>query len=435
MLHCHLESYTSPVANDMKDNMYVDNVISGCDQETEVVHYYEEARSIMKEANFNLRSWATNSPLLREQTEEDQTSDSNTVVNILGLRWGPLHDTLHLTPKETILPPSQHVSKCNVLQVSSKTYDPLGYLSPVTVKAKLLIQELWQKKLEWDELLPTDLTIKWNDIAGDIQEASKLILPRCFFPQYRTDAHPIYLHVFADASPMAYGTVANISTGDQSSFVMVKSRVAPLKTLTLPQLELMAALICTRLAHFISGALKSRFPNLIIKMWSDSEIVLHWLYSTKPLKQFLANRTQEIKKLFPVTVWNHCPTHDNPADLLTRGINTTHLHASSLWKHGPQWLPFEKQWPSWTHLKILHLQLSDPTEMDNTDTVTTKVNATADGATQTDPVEKELGIHHVINASRYSTLSKLLAVTSIRFPICQELTEPCVTSSGTTVCT
>ena len=120
-----------------------------------------------------------------------------------------------------------------------------------------------------------------------------------------------------------------------------------------------------------------KIPNLIVKMWSDSEIVLHWLHSTKPLKQFLANCTQEIKKLFPVTVWNHCPTHDNPADLLTRGINTTELQASSLWKHGPQWLPFEEQWPSWNHSKILHL--------DDTDTVTAKVNTTTDGATQRRP--------------------------------------------------
>ena len=331
-------------------------------------------------------------------------------MKILGLRWDQLYDTLHLAPKEIILPPSQHVSKRDVLQVSSKTYDPLGYLSPVTAKAKLLIQELWQKELEWDEPIPADLTIKWNDIDGGIQEASKLVLPRCFLPQCRIDTHPIYLHVFADASPKAYGAVAYISSGDQSSLVMAKSCVAPWKTLTLPQLVLIAALICTRLADFVSEALRSRFLNLIVKMWSDSEIALHWLHSTKPLRQFLANRTQEIKKLFPVTVWNHCPTHDNSADLLTRGINTTELQASSLWKHGPQWLRFEEQWPSWNHSKILRL--------DDTDTLTAKVNTTTDGATQTDPVEKEPGnrrieIQHTFQAT---------CCNSIRFPICQELT-------------
>ena len=144
------------------------------------------------------------------------------------------------------------------------------------MKAKLFIQELWQRKLEWDEPLPTELEAKWDDIAQDIQEASKLVLPRCFFSQVQSKAQPIYLHVFADASPKAYGAVAYISTGDQYSLVMSKSRVAPLKKLTLPQLELMAASISTRLAHFVAEALNSRFPNLTVHLWSDSEIVLHW---------------------------------------------------------------------------------------------------------------------------------------------------------------
>lgn len=266
-----------------------------------------------------------------------------------------------------VLPCSQPTSKHDVLQLAPKTYDPLGFISPVTVKAKLLIQELWQRKLEWDEPLPTELDAKWDDIAQDIQEAGKLVLPRCFFSQVQSKAQPIYLHVFADACPKAYGAAAYISNGNQSLLVMPKSLVA-LKKLTLPQLELMAALICTRLAHFVVEALKSRFPNLTVHLWSDSEIVLHWLHSSKPLKQFITNRTKEmITALFPVTVWNHCPTHENPADLLSRGITTTQPHTSSLWQHGSHWLPLVKQWPSWNSSKILHLHLRDIANAEDTD--------------------------------------------------------------------
>ena len=109
-----------------------------------------------------------------------------------------------------------------------------------------------------------------------------------------------YLHVFADASPKVNGAVSYITSGNQCSLVMAKSRVGPLKKLTLPQLELMAALTGARLASFVSQALKSRCPNLKVKLWSDSEIVLHWLSSSKPLKQFVANRTNEIKGMFPI---------------------------------------------------------------------------------------------------------------------------------------
>lgn len=157
----------------------------------------------------------------------------------------------------------------------------------------------------------------------------------------------LQLHVFADPSPKAYGTVDYISNGDQSSLIMSKSRVAPLKKLTLPKLKLMAASICTRLAHFVAEALKISFSNFVVHRWSLCEIVLHWLHSSKPPKQFIANRTKEIKALLPVSVRNHCPTHENPADLLNHGITTTQLHTSSIWQYGPQWLPLVEQWPSW----------------------------------------------------------------------------------------
>ena len=138
---------------------------------------------------------------------------------------------------------------------------------------------------------------------------------------------------------------------------MAKSRVAPLKKLTLPQLELMAALTGARLASFVSQTLKSWYSNLKVQLWSDSEIVLHWLSSSKPLKQFVANRIKEIKGMFSIPQWNHCRTADNPADLLTRGISANQLQNSSFWKHGPQWPLSESQWPHWKPSQVLHLNL------------------------------------------------------------------------------
>ena len=128
-LHHHLEGYSTPVAEDIRNNMYVDNVISGCDQETDIISYYQESRSIMNAANFNLRSWACNSPQLREKAEQDQTADTSPVVNILGLRWHPVQDTLSLTPQKPYQPSDQPITKRCVLQISSKTYDPLGLSS------------------------------------------------------------------------------------------------------------------------------------------------------------------------------------------------------------------------------------------------------------------------------------------------------------------
>ena len=126
--------------------------------------------------------------------------------------------------------------------------------------------------------------------------------------------------MFADASPKAYGAVAYIRQGNQIAFVMAKTRVAPLKKLSLPKLELMAAKVGANLAAFFQNSLTKNFPNLQVFLWSDSQIVLHWLHSSKTLPQFVSNRIQEIKGLFPPSIWRYCPTSDNPADLLTRGV-------------------------------------------------------------------------------------------------------------------
>ena len=129
---------------------------------------------------------------------------------------------------------------------------------------------------------------------------------------------------------------------------MAKSRVAPLKKRTLPQLEVMAALIGARMAHFIQQTLQKCFSSLSIHMWSDSQIVLHWLNSGKPLPQFVANRKKEIKQLCPASCWHYCSTCDNPADLLTRGITSSQLQSSTIWLKGHSWLTSENQWPAWS---------------------------------------------------------------------------------------
>ena len=152
---------------------------------------------------------------------------------------------------------------------------------------------------------------------------------------------------FVDASPKAYGAVAYLTNKNQSSFIMPKSRVAPLKKITLPQLELMAAVIGTRSANFLSHSLSSRYLNLTIKQWSDSEIVLHSINSNKSLMQFITHRITEIKNLFPASTWNHCPADQNPADLLTHGITPSQLQSSSLWLNGPKRLLQESAWQTW----------------------------------------------------------------------------------------
>ena len=148
MLHAtinlHLRKFQSYVAEDIQRNIYVDNIISGCDTETQLVHYYTKARDIMSQANFNLRSWASNSTILQQIATADKTIDHNTTVQILGLLWNTCTDKMSLTPKS--LPASNIVSERSVLHDSSQIFDPLGWATPVSIRAKIHYRKYGSKK-------------------------------------------------------------------------------------------------------------------------------------------------------------------------------------------------------------------------------------------------------------------------------------------------
>ena len=397
VLQHHLKQHTSAMSHDMQANLYVDNVISGCDTEQEAVKYYKEARTIMSSANFNLQSWSSNSAELKAIATQENAYDDSTSVNILGLRWNPTTDKISLAAKSSVLAHDDLITKREVLQDLSKIYDPLGFIAPVVIRAKMLMQKLWQLKVTWDEPLNDDLQAEWKHIATDLKNAKQFSVSRCYFNARIT--HPS-IHCFADASQHAYGAIVFLIQDNQASFVIAKTRVAPLKTLTIPRLELMAALVAIRLTHFVLDAIPAYDPPTFI--WSDSQIVLHWVRSQKPLPTFVRHRVIEMKSLLPNATWNYCPTAENPADLLSRGTTTEVLTSSSLWQHGPKWLPTPNKWPSSQLPPIPPLVLAA--------TVATEFVPTV-------PTLPDTGLHCIILIDRHSTLCKLLAVTAyvIRF--------------------
>ena len=395
-LHYHLSKYRSTIAHDMLTNLYVDNIVSGCQSVEEAHHYYHMARSVMKDAQFNLRSWASNSQVITDEAAKEGVRDDTNPVNVLGLQWNTQTDSLSLSTKSPIPAATSLVTKRDVLRESSKIFDPLGLLSPVTIKAKTFMQRLWQNNIHWDELLADDVQQQWLHIARDIQESMDVVIPRQYFTKSMASSQPHQLHVFADASPVAYGAVAFLCQDNDVSFVMAKSRVAPLKQLTLPKLELMGALTAAKLCEFISKALTHLTCST--HFWTDSQIVLHWLRGEKRNNVFVAHHVTEILAVTEVDSWRFCPTKYNPADLLTRGITSSQLKSSELWNHGPQWLPSPESWPTWKFSPTIELQALAVTAADFQPGTTVSSEST--------------GIQCVIDISHYSTLSRLLAVTA-----------------------
>ena len=168
------------------------------------------------------------------------------------------------------------------------------------------------------------------------------------------DPSATVLHVFADASPKAYGAVVYIQCGNHSSLVISKSRVALLKQYSLSRLELMAAIVAARLGSFVVDSLNLRTNTYY---WSDSRIALCWLKSKKKLKPFIEHRVEEIWATS--SSWQYCPTDCNLADLLTRGLTAQQLADSTLWRHGPPWLLSPTKWPTSEALPVQTASVED----------------------------------------------------------------------------
>ncbi|KMQ91672.1 gag-pol protein [Lasius niger] len=152
-------------------------------------------------------------------------------------------------------------------------------------------------------------------------------------------------HGFADASERAYATVVYLRTESSSGEVEVrlaaaKTKVAPLKQVTLPRLELCAAALLARLVAHIHSILGTRKASL--HLWSDSTVALGWIRAhPASWKTYVANRLSEIQTSLPDACWHHVPGRDNPADCASRGLAFTDLVNHPLWWHAPSWLQSE----------------------------------------------------------------------------------------------
>ena len=344
-LQHHLSSFDSRAASDLHDNMFVDNFLTGTDEVEEALELIHDSTSILQQAEMNLRQWVSNdtqvgSALAVEFSDINLGTVQEERIPVLGIRWIPGSDVFAF--KGPCIPPTLKITKRTVLSTFSKFFDPLSWAAPFVVTAKTLFQELWELDLPWDMPVPPDIETRFRRWLSDIEIIKNWSIPRCYTPIGWSGVEKFELHAFGDASPKSYGAcvylVAFLPGGTKSSsLVMAKARQAPLKgKLTIPRLELMAALLCARLVKYVKSSLKLECE---FTCYSDSRISLAWIQGdVSRWKQWVANRVRDILKDTKSENWRYCPTGQNPADLLTRGISADELIHSSLWLHGPSFL-------------------------------------------------------------------------------------------------
>ncbi|XP_023289527.1 uncharacterized protein LOC111674257 [Orussus abietinus] len=329
----------------LKD-FYVDDLLTSTDSVEHARELRAQLTSILDSAGFELRKWAANDPRILIQDANAPSSkplQSDKDPKTLGLLWTSDTDMLRFSVQLSLQRP---VTKRTILSEISKIFDPLGLIGPATVQVKLLLQRLWQLQVKWDESLPQDIHTSWMEFQRQLEDLNDLSIHRRILCDQPISTE---LHGFCDASERAYGACIYVRTTDAHGrhfvrLLCAKSRVAPLKTVSLPRLELCGALLLAQLSHKVSTALNIKWDGEFY--WCDSTITLAWIKSScTRWKTFVANRTAEIQELTNQN-WNHVVSAENPADIISRGIGVKDLLTSELWWYGPTWLKEDSNnWP------------------------------------------------------------------------------------------
>lgn len=339
-------------------DFYVDDLLTGADTIIEAKTARDEIITILRAGAFELSKWASNRPellsSLNDKKENIVTINDGADSSVLGVQWNQSSDFLHFSyrPQEICKVTSKRV----IMSEAFRLFDPLGLLGPVVVLAKLIIQELWQLDSHWDESVPPDINYRWTKLRSQLSNLNQLAIPRCV--KSRSETRFLQLHGFCDASERAYGACVYVRTQAANDEFRVellasKSRVAPIKAVSLPRLELASALLLAKLVDKIATAIDlAHVPKFL---WSDSMIALNWISSpSRKWAVFVANRVGEIQRLTSVDDWRHVSSANNSADILSRGLEPHELAMSQSWWHGPEFL--SKNEVSWPSGNFVHLE-------------------------------------------------------------------------------
>ncbi|UYV65395.1 hypothetical protein LAZ67_3004228 [Cordylochernes scorpioides] len=282
-------------------SFYVDNCILSLSSTHDVKKFIKESSDIMMQAKFELRDWMWNEPGI---TEQDPAS-------ILGMKWHLQTDTIAINVQSLKnIDEEKSITKRSIFSACRRIFDPIQFTYPATIKIKKMVQDAWKENKSWDEPLNEDRRVEFIKWRKQALELDQIKIPRWILPiKGRTT-----LHVFCDASAIAYATVIFMRIENASvivvRFVEARNRLATIKRITIPRMELLACLIGARL-----------------------------------LVHFVSNRDKEITTLTKSEDWNHVAGEHNPADHPSRGESPSKFTKSGWWE-GPKWLQEKKEdWP------------------------------------------------------------------------------------------
>ncbi|XP_055909030.1 uncharacterized protein LOC129943530 [Eupeodes corollae] len=362
----------------LKEQMYVDDIFTGGDTIDKVMQVRNQSLKALRAGGFELHKWASNTtellagiPLQQQSSATALELNSDEVIKTLGMNWQPGLDQFRYKINFDLHQGT--VTKRSILSTIAKLFDPLGFINPIIVSAKIILKRLWSLNISFDEPISGDLLVDWNNILEDLPNISQIQIPRWlkFSPQ---SMRKVEIHAFCDGSSQAYASVVYLRIqDDQNTFhtnlTTAKSKVTPKPPISIPKIELCAAVLGIKLVQWVTKHIQLPTTAISIFYWTDATIVLSWIRGdANRWPVFVANRVGIIHAASNVNQWHHVATHDNPADLSSRGTTSTQLINSDLYWHGPKWLSAAQEfWPTsnWTFLEtkqIINALLELPSE-------------------------------------------------------------------------
>ena len=339
---------TEEAARFMKNDFYIDDGITSTKTAVEAISLVNNTVELCSKVGFKLHKFASNDkevllsiPAASRASglqELEISKDRLPVERTLGVQWDTDTDSFRFDANV----PERKTTRRGLLSAVSSIFDPLGFVSPVTLNAKMILKELCQAGLEWDQPIPDLKEAEWNKWKEDLKKLQALRVPRCVSTDLTRDVRTAELHHFSDGSLSAYGQCSYLKLVDYddnvtTNLIMSKAYVTPSKPVTVPRLELTAALLSVRTSLFLKKELQ--IEDLEEFFWTDSRVVLGYVSNdAKRFHIFVANRVQEIRDSTSPAQWNYVESSDNPADIASRGMTADLLVNCEPWWKGPTFL-------------------------------------------------------------------------------------------------
>ncbi|XP_075255010.1 uncharacterized protein LOC142346831 [Convolutriloba macropyga] len=322
-------------AKAVHEKFYMDDDLDSIESPDEALKRSRDLVKLLSKGGFKLTKFTSNVPGLLEELEDQSVEAVPKVIgasmeesssHVLGLKRDHTKGTLVVSCGISC-DSSKAVTQRLVMSLVAKVFDPIGLVVPFTVRARLLLKDVWRLLGQsWDKKLPNQMFDRFSSWSSELPTLALLTIPRCYFS---CPFELLDLHVFGDSSQEVFSSVAFLralvsppseSKRTELPFLIGTARLAPMKTLPVPKLELQAALLAARLGEEICKALTVPVQNTF--MWTDSTTVLQWLNSLDKQPKFVANRVSAILEGTSVDQWHHVASHANPANAVTRGMSS-----------------------------------------------------------------------------------------------------------------